>query len=893
MSGTKRSSKSATLSPNTKRSRRKVIHEVADHVRKAQESSGSETYGSVKKIIGNAKKVYTWLKRDQIYDRIKTANKSSLSETCSIPTPRSSTGGRTKGSTNEVKNEDTIKKERAKDLMAAKYLTLKVQNNGTFPKGAFKKIHDSIIEELSIRDKNFNVSMETIRTRVKRKKLVVDKSCGNLSPVEEIEPVLLQFAIWKQEAGQPITPTEGLQLANSLIDKKPIQSKLKEFQMSRGKDPSGQLSKSYWKQFMRRHQNVLASAKGSRVASNRTDWVTYENIQTMYDLVYEQMVAAGVAKELAPEDQYWVNAEGDRVENENNAVGLKVTIEITHPQWILFGDEVGTSLSQKDDGHVAGQKFLVKKGSRANIKSSHKDGRFTLIGLTAATGEAVMCIIIFAAEELTFEQRMGHDIRAPFHGTESLRENTGPGKRFPGAPKCMFRGKEVEALIACSPKGSITSEILKQAFERLDKLGIYERTPNLIPFSLFDAHDSRLQTPFLGYINDESHLWKSCIGLPNGTHSWQVGDSEEQNGSYKVETTREKAELVLYKTRIGMDGTIEKHDAIPILNIVWPKSFGRPETNKKAISDRGWYPANRRLLTDPEILKTKAKINETTSTVTPPTNASTTSTVTPPANASTTSTVTPPANASTTSTVTPPANANASTTSTVTPPANASGTPSSGSIGPTSNSISTHTHTTDARLETAKALVDLTNLNFEEGLAGNFTMDILQHLVRKEKVCENLHNRFEGARATRGEIDKAKTLTGGNLFKTKHIVLDEEVLAFREGKDREKAYNENKVIRNAVEEYQKRKRDYEAVKDSPKQEKDYTVADYKAIIHFKKRKGDPAVPSLVSALKSRYDAAKDRPDIYLREFLLDRGYEKECVDSILNDHIEATSGVNV
>jgi hypothetical protein len=169
--------------------------------------------------------------------------------------------------------------------------------------------------------------METIRSRVKRNKLVVDKSCGNLSPVEAIEPVILQFAIWKQEAGQPITPTEGLLLANSLIEKKPIQTKLKEFQISRRKDPSGLLSKNYWKQFMRRHQNVLASAKGSRVASNRTDWVTYENIQDMYDLVYEQMVNAGVAKELSPEDQYWVNAEGDRVESESNAVGLKVTIE--------------------------------------------------------------------------------------------------------------------------------------------------------------------------------------------------------------------------------------------------------------------------------------------------------------------------------------------------------------------------------------------------------------------------------------------------------------------------------------------------------------------------------------------------------------------------------------
>jgi hypothetical protein len=179
MSRTKRRSESAPLSPNTKRSRRTVIHEIAHHVLKAQESS--ERYGIMKKIIGDAKKVYTWLKRDQIYNRMKEIRKTSLSESLSIPTPTTKTGGRQKGSTVDAKNEEISKKLRAKDLMAAKYVTLREQNNGSIPRGVFKRMHDSIIEELAIRDKNFNVSIETIHTRVKRNKLVVDKSCGNVS----------------------------------------------------------------------------------------------------------------------------------------------------------------------------------------------------------------------------------------------------------------------------------------------------------------------------------------------------------------------------------------------------------------------------------------------------------------------------------------------------------------------------------------------------------------------------------------------------------------------------------------------------------------------------------------------------------------------------------------
>ena len=74
---------------------------------------------------------------------------------------------------------------------------------------------------------------------------------------------------------------------------------------------------------------------------NRTEWVAYENIDLMYDLVYEQMVRAGVAKKLEPHEYYYVNGKGDRVSMEES-VGLQVKIEVIHPEYILFGDEVGT-----------------------------------------------------------------------------------------------------------------------------------------------------------------------------------------------------------------------------------------------------------------------------------------------------------------------------------------------------------------------------------------------------------------------------------------------------------------------------------------------------------------------------------------------------------------------
>ena len=83
-----------------------------------------------------------------------------------------------------------------------------------------------------------------------------------------VEMDLLQISMWKQEAGQPISVSEGLDLANSLIDGKPMQNNLKIFQASKKKNPSGLLSRRYWQQFMKRHSKQLEAAKGHLIATN-------------------------------------------------------------------------------------------------------------------------------------------------------------------------------------------------------------------------------------------------------------------------------------------------------------------------------------------------------------------------------------------------------------------------------------------------------------------------------------------------------------------------------------------------------------------------------------------------------------------------------------------------
>ena len=56
---------------------------------------------------------------------------------------------------------------------------------------------------------------------------------------------------------------------------------------------------------------------------------------------------------------------------------------------------------------------------------------------------------------------------------------------------------------------------------------------------------------------------------------------------------------------MGMDPLLEKGDILPLFNRAWLKYFSKCHTNKKAIRDQGWYPANQCLLKDPKIMKTR------------------------------------------------------------------------------------------------------------------------------------------------------------------------------------------------------------------------------------------------------------------------------------------------
>lgn len=106
------------------------------------------------------------------------------------------------------------------------------------------------------------------------------------------------------------------------------------------------------------------------------------------------MVDAGVAIKLdVPIYSY---REGNPCE-EREAYGLAQDIKITHPESIIFADEVGVQCNQKKDNQVAGEKFMSEGHCTAIV---FFNTRFQVhpLPFTSASRAAIAYVVIFKSE---------------------------------------------------------------------------------------------------------------------------------------------------------------------------------------------------------------------------------------------------------------------------------------------------------------------------------------------------------------------------------------------------------------------------------------------------------------------------------------------------------------
>jgi cation transport regulator ChaC len=447
----------------------------------------------------------------------------------------------------------------------------------------------------------------------------------------------------------------------------------------------------------------------------------------------------------------------------------------------------------------------------------------------------------------------------------------------------------------------MTSEILAMVLQRLDDLGVYERVEGgPIPFGLFDAHDTRLQVPFLEKANTKLHdrpMWKICIGLPNGTSKWQVGDSKQQNGCWKMSMTREKDKLVAFKRRHGFKNTdFQRLDIVPLVVRAWASSFARTPKNKDALMERGWYHLDKRLLRDPEILRTKVD------TVSPPIE----DTAPSPPIEDTVEDTAPSSPIEDTVEDTAPSSPIEDTVEDTAPSSpiedtvedTAPSSPIEDTVEDTAPSspiedtveeprrepedlVPQQIHVSDA---STVSELDSLNLNFVDGIAGTMTTDLMTFLLRKQKIHEAYEKRKEEGQRVRSRLQEAlkgTRLTGGALFKVRKVVLCDEVLEVR--RERDAAIQNTKMdgVVKLVERYNKRLEKYSTVIASTKKEQEYTVTELKAWLAVRKKRVDGPMPSTLAKLKELYEKLQNKEALTLREHLLDEGHSDTLITLVI------------
>lgn len=449
---------------------------------------------------------------------------------------------------------------------------------------------------------------------------------GKKSPVSDIEPKLVALILCMSNIKRTLTMSQVLELANDLIKNTETQIRLIEWKKKRKvyhNDSSslGTLGMSFLREFISRNDHLINKKTLSQYSIDRSNFSNYLNFSDMYNHIQKILVQSGIAVTL--NEPVPMNRNGDIVRDENNGFGFNVPIKITRPDMGLLLDECGCNLSQEYDNNYGRELYVTGKNDKAYHSISTKYHHFTVIGVTLLDGNPLMCVVIVTGKTHDVLVELGVDMDAlartdiSFENTVDgrvsdellrlLKENCGEGELFPGLPSCIFKGVRIPGYLTFSESGGITASILTNIFRRLDELAIYDadRANGCIPFVLLDGHGSRFDIEFLQYVNDPSHRWNVCLGVPYGTALWQVADSSQQNGHFKMLLNMAKRKL--FRKRMDsclQDMHLVKTDIVPLVRECFMTAFGNVESNRRVISDRGWAPYNRNLLLHPVIRAT-------------------------------------------------------------------------------------------------------------------------------------------------------------------------------------------------------------------------------------------------------------------------------------------------
>jgi hypothetical protein len=278
-----------------------------------------------------------------------------------VPSCRSQTWNVTK-KIEEAKYIATVKYQKAKNDNKANKENTKLAN------GVIDKIIAESVSEVGLpQEFKTLIPKNTLISRVLRNNVKGKRgSFSQSSPMADIEPLLAELCRHHNRMAKSITQTEFLALANDIIKDTPTSAKLIAFQtkicglqINKNEGPN-RLGKKYFYNFMNRFSDIIHTTKITKKCISRLEWATYDNIKKMYNLVYREMVVAGIA-EVLEEAEYFDKDNKILEVFSSEAVGTKSKVRITDPSYLLFVDETGSSTNMKKD-KTYGKKVIAELG---------------------------------------------------------------------------------------------------------------------------------------------------------------------------------------------------------------------------------------------------------------------------------------------------------------------------------------------------------------------------------------------------------------------------------------------------------------------------------------------------------------------------------------------------
>ena len=108
---------------------------------------------------------------------------------------------------------------------------------------------------------------------------------------------------------------------------------------------------------MKRNKEKIKRARCKVRDQKRLTWCTLDNLQNMYDSIYDRMVRAGVAEKL--DNPLMYDKHGNEVQDEKLMVEKKTCYGVTKPSNVIFVDETGCNTNQRSDGYIGGRLHVL------------------------------------------------------------------------------------------------------------------------------------------------------------------------------------------------------------------------------------------------------------------------------------------------------------------------------------------------------------------------------------------------------------------------------------------------------------------------------------------------------------------------------------------------------